>query len=82
MRIGYFGGGIPGINLTFGWVLLINTFIRNLTLITVIQLLIENLGVAVAALSLVFGFNGVLLALYQPYKDWEISLAPFVARKI
>jgi hypothetical protein len=29
-RIGYFGGGISGITLTFGWVLLVNTFIRNL----------------------------------------------------
>ena len=26
-----------------------------------------------------FGFNGVLLCLYQPYKDWEISLAEAIA---
>jgi hypothetical protein len=44
----------------------------------VIQLLITNLGVAVATLALIFGFNGVLLCLYRPYKDWEISLAELI----
>ena len=35
--IGYFGGGKKGVILTFGWVMIMNTFFRTLTLAGIIN---------------------------------------------
>ena len=74
-NLGYFGGRKKGVILTFGWVLIVNTFFRTLSLAGICNQLRDVTSLSVAIMALLFGLIGVGLQVYLPYKDLEIGMA-------
>lgn len=72
--IGYFGEKQQGVFLTFGWVMIVNTFFRNFVLLWLVMAFRDALSFGVGLIAMLFGAVGVGLSLYQPYRDFEITL--------
>lgn len=68
-------GKKKGVILTFGWVMIVNTFFRTLSLAGIVNQMRDVTSLSVAIMALLFGLIGVLLQVYLPYKDLEIGMA-------
>jgi hypothetical protein len=60
--------------LTYGWVMIINVFFRQLSVTTVIVLFSGFPGAGVGIISLIYLLLGVSLAYFRPYIDDRLSI--------